>query len=289
MSIIESTHTINTSQNEDIVGYPAIQKCSICLDEKPNSLDSPDLVHWCEAECLHSYCIECINMWIDSGKNYCPTCNESYIPIKDSLYPIQFRNEDEYIRIVRSRCERLTDIRIEGMKRLLEEDDMPDLVGLDGSAISDSSDIVDPSDDLRYAVENHSIINGMDQFFTSRYELEHMMGRIINIDYSSIYQIYRHSSTDIDTPDSFQYVSYYQKVLQDPLENYSIWCDMVDMNESIEHFSIEELENEVRIHRYGDMDSFLSYEDSCLHELYGDLLNIRLIQLRGNFTNDTID
>jgi len=126
-------------------GFPAIHDCMICMEpfydsiqgSKPNPNitntmeydDIRDHTKACEAECLHYYHTRCIDNWFEMGKDYCPVCNENHIPIISTLKPVEFRTEEEYKTIVRTRAQNLQGERLRIRElRIDEYDDMPALV-----------------------------------------------------------------------------------------------------------------------------------------------------------------
>lgn len=133
MSFNESIPTINKDESLAQIEplYPSIYQCSICLDELVNSSENPpDREKWCETDCLHPYHRECINNCIINGEDYCPSCNEKQISIKDNLSDLVFRNWTEYKTHQRTRdlSERIIQLRANFLQ-IYNSDDMPDLIG----------------------------------------------------------------------------------------------------------------------------------------------------------------
>ena len=70
-----------------IIKIPENNNCIICLKENLNN----EII--CSTNCLHLFCKECLDQWLDTGKRTCPICRQNIN---------YFKNKDIHYRIYRS-------------------------------------------------------------------------------------------------------------------------------------------------------------------------------------------
>ena len=302
---------INDSQPQPIIGYPETFACMICMepffDSTEGATPHPDITNIadhddirdpfkaCEADCLHHFHTHCIGIWFDSGKDYCPACNEQQISIRHTITRVPLRTEAQYREHVRARESELMEER-QRIKNLPHDDydDMPALV----------SPHEETQEEMRQRFENFlgEIPFGPFEPLSpnppptlNQIGFFEQVPPLLNLRYdlmTTARWFHEHYRTLYYTLPSF--ISEYVETLrlftircQDPyfdsrrnildliIQKYQRVADEMTRMSEIDTMSLDEINMEIDIHRMREMDFFPDSEAMDEFERYGNVLEIK--------------
>ena len=299
---------INDSQ--PIIGYPETFTCMICMepffDSTPGATPHPDITNIadhddirdpakaCETECLHHFHTHCIGIWFDSGKDYCPACNEQQISIRHTITSVPFRTEIQYIEHVRARESELMEER--QLIKNLPHDDYDDMPALISPRVTEEGlrqgfeeflgeipfgPFEPPPSNPPPALNSIGFFDQVPPVLSLRYDLM-TTARWFHEHYRTLY--YTLPSIIVDYTETLRsfiircndtYFDSRRNILDQIILKYQRVADEMTRMSEIDTMSLDEINMKIKTHQMGEMDFFPDSEAMDEFERYGNVLEIK--------------